>query len=150
MIYEVKSNLLTQTHCNVIAHQVNACMFNTDKASGLAYEIAKTWPEAHPYRARAAPVSLGTISIVQTSGKTIVEMVGQFYPGGPREPSDSVAVREQAFVRCLQAILDANIRQIAFPANIGCGLAKGSWERYKSFICEKFSADGLHCWIVSQ
>ena len=44
-----------------------------------------------------------------------------------------------AFANCLQEIRALNITEIAFPFNIGCGMAGGSWPKYKKMLIEHLS-----------
>lgn len=130
----------------IIAHQTN-CVTQTKK--GLAKIIFNKYPRADCYIYRIKPSTPGTIDIRdirETDGKIVINMFAQYYPGKPmindNPNSDGVSSRLEYFNQCLQQISEYiknnNIKSIAFPWNIGCGLAGGKWEDYYHAI-EKFS-----------
>ena len=63
---------------------------------------------------------------------------GKYTRVKPSPPSDSAATREHAFKNCLLKIgaLTGTNRpsSIAFPHNIGCGLAGGTWKNYERML----------------
>jgi hypothetical protein len=66
-------------------------------------------------------------------------MMAQFGPGKPRlgrSSGDDARQRQQWFWQCLGRIESRKprIKQLAFPENIGCGLAGGDWSTYKETI----------------
>jgi len=66
----------------------------------------------------------------------IVNLMGQYYPGGPSdEEIDTAEVRQQYFYQALQKLATLpNLESVAFPAGIGCGIAAGNWNWYKGTI----------------
>lgn len=132
---------------------------------GLAEAIARALPYGCTYRERrrqppsnkfALPqdrATPGTIAVRRPPntrpGKPAVismfaqwEMgaAGKYYRVKPPEgtPPDSALNRERWFEECLERIgkLDPPFRSIAFPSEIGCGLAGGSWPKYEAMIAQ--------------
>jgi hypothetical protein len=62
--------------------------------------------------------------------------MGQFYPGVASEKSmETPQMRHGWFVSALMKIQDIpDLESVAFPYKIGCGLAGGNWEFYRSCI----------------
>ena len=62
---------------------------------------------------------------------------------------DSTEQRELWFEHCLDEISQHNptLRSIAFPENIGCGLAGGRWSRYKA-MTECFAQANQHMEVL--
>jgi hypothetical protein len=78
----------------------------------------------------------GTI-LVRGNGKKkrfVVNLMGQKFPGPPKSNSDSVTLRKHWFQLGLDEIAKLNPTSLAFPKNIGCGLAKGKWDDYKKML----------------
>ena len=67
-------------------------------------------------------------------------MFAQFYPGTPGFPDsnkDGYLARENYFKQCLDKISKIkDIKSIAFPYLIGCGIAGGNWNNYLDMILE--------------
>ncbi|KAL1500348.1 hypothetical protein AB1Y20_013012 [Prymnesium parvum] len=131
---------------------------------GLAEAIAKTLPYGCSYkqRRRMPPANKfavpgdravpGTIDVRRPpatlfgakQSPMVINMFAQWEMGvpgrynrvQPSPPSDSARQRESWFAQCLQAIseLRPKPRSIAFPHQIGCGLAGGNWDRYESML----------------
>lgn len=131
---------------------------------GLAEGVAKKLPYGCPYseRRRMPPqnkfavlqdrATPGTISVRkapaaifgQRPQPAVICCFGQFEMGGPDKykrvspmpPSDGATAREGWFAQCLDAIgaLHPPLPSIAFPYEIGCGLAGGSWPRYLAML----------------
>jgi hypothetical protein len=88
---------------------------------------------------------------------TVINMFAQWEMGGPGRynrvrpapPSDSARVREEWFQQCLHAImaLDRKPASIAFPYEIGCGLAGGNWPRYDAMLVAFAQRSGIHVFI---
>ena len=124
-----------------IVHQTN-CVTNT--AAGLAKRIFTDLPYANVYTGRKHPSRPGSIRIMG-DGKTrrfVVNLFGQFAPGKatPRGV-DSAANRLRYFRQGLANLADhistehqGRTIDIAFPANIGCGMAGGDWAKYEKEI----------------
>lgn len=121
-----------------IAHQCN-CMSKT--SAGLAKSLFDKFPYANVYSQRTSPDKLGTIKICGDGiyKRYVINMFAQYYPGKSKYDNDSVKIRLKAFENCLAQIsLINDLESIAFPYNIGCGLAGGDWDAYLGLI-EKFS-----------
>jgi O-acetyl-ADP-ribose deacetylase (regulator of RNase III) len=123
---------LLEADTDLLIHQCN-CVTNYPK--GLAAEIFKKYPEADIYTCRKINTLKkdfpGTIKVI---GK-ICNLFGQYYPGPAKYNKDSAKLREQWFKQCLTEIAKLDgIKSVAFPWRIGCGLAKGNWNHYKTMI----------------
>ena len=122
-----------------IVHQTN-CVTRT--AGGLAKAIFKKWPHANTYSSgrRRTP---GTIS-AHGDGKRqrrVINVYGQHQPGGPaRTGKDTRTGRLQFFRDALRRLATyimatrTGYTTVAFPARIGCGLARGNWTDYQRAI----------------
>eukprot|EP00930_Biecheleria_cincta_P102749 TRINITY_DN94574_c0_g1_i1.p1 TRINITY_DN94574_c0_g1~~TRINITY_DN94574_c0_g1_i1.p1 ORF type:complete len:265 (+),score=30.48 TRINITY_DN94574_c0_g1_i1:61-855(+) len=126
---------------------------------GLAEAIAKQLPYGDTYRERrragrfAVPedrATPGTIAVRHPPAgderPIVISMFAQWEMGPalkynrvklpPNLGTDSREQREKWFVRCLEAIsrLDPKPASIAFPHQIGCGLAGGNWNHYNDML----------------
>lgn len=144
---------------DLICHQCN-CV--TTDAAGLAAAIFEKFPYADVYSSREKTDGSknennwllrtddrsvpGTIE-VRGDGimeRRVVAMYAQFFPGRPKPStppvmtiSDSEEKRLQFFQSCLDAIAKVpDVKSIAFPWQIGCGLARGDWEKYSALLHE--------------
>ncbi|OHT14843.1 hypothetical protein TRFO_14805 [Tritrichomonas foetus] len=132
----VEGDLLSSKE-KYIVHQCN-CI--SKGAKGLAKAIYDKYPYADAYKIQPRKDTPGTIKIAG-NGKNqrfIINLFGQYKPGKPRPgSSDSVESRLQFFKEGLSKILEIpNLESIAFPFNIGCGLAGGDWNSYYAAIEE--------------
>ena len=60
-------------------------------------------------------------------------MLAQYYPGEPKY--ESYEQRLNWFKSCIDKISKIpDLKQVAFPYGIGCGLAGGRWEDYEKLI----------------
>ena len=128
---------------------------------GLAEAVARKLPYGSSYSSRrrmppqnkfAVPEDRGvpgTIVVCRppTPGPgrpIVVNMMAQFEMGAPNKykrvkpmpPDDGAATREAWFQQCLDKIaaIQPPLGSIAFPYQIGCGLAGGNWSRYDAMI----------------
>ena len=140
--------------------QQNNCV-GTGGGRGLAAGVSKKLPYGCPYKdRRRQPKSKfnvaaledravpGTIDVRKPPAALerpmVICMFGQFEIGGPDKykrvkpmpPSDGASAREAWFAACLEQIgrIQPPLPSIAFPHQIGCGLAGGNWQRYLSMI----------------
>lgn len=62
--------------------------------------------------------------------------MAQFDKGKPKNNGfDSSSQREEWFHQCMLSIIKLEgVKSIAFPYQIGCGLAGGNWENYYKMI----------------
>jgi len=131
---------------------------------GLAEGVAKKLPYGCSYRDRrrqppanrfAVPedrATPGTIDVRRpppalcgsSARPMVINMFAQWEMGAagkynriqPSPPSDSAATREGWFRTCLGAIAALRLPSIAFPHEIGCGLAGGRWATYEAMLEE--------------
>jgi O-acetyl-ADP-ribose deacetylase (regulator of RNase III) len=129
-------NILTCSE-TYIAHQ---CNLVTKVAAGLSLSIFTKFPYADIYTERKyikPTTKTGEIRLMGNGkeNRYIINMIGQNYPGKPKE-YETRKDRLQWFNSCLlkMEILDIENKSIAFPYNIGCGLAGGVWPDYLGAI----------------
>ena len=148
--YELIRGDLLDSDATYIVHQCN-CM-STGQAAGIAKVIFERFPWADCYGRRVGlrPPVIGQMpGDIQVCGgrgdeRFVVNLFGQFYPGGP-----SLQLREIDHPSCRRGWFNvgvSNIQQmfadkyyieepldgvsVAFPWQIGCGIAGGDWEGY--------------------
>ncbi len=121
---EVLGDILT-FNVQYIAHQCNC---TSTRSAGLAKDIFTKYPYSNVYgKYIRIP---GTIHVCSN----VINMYAQYNPGPPRS-DEEIQTRIVLFKMCLDSIQNIpNLRSIAFPYRIGCGLAKGKWEIYNSMI----------------
>jgi O-acetyl-ADP-ribose deacetylase (regulator of RNase III) len=116
-----------------IAHQCN-CV--TKGSMGLAKSLFDRFPHANTYSKRDKPGSKpGSIDVLGNGEdeRYVINMYAQYLPGGAEV--DSKLDRLKLFARCLDEISELNgLESIAFPYEIGCGLARGDWTSYKLLL----------------
>jgi len=136
-VYLYNSDLLelSTKESQVIAHQCN-CM--TRKGKGLSKSIFDKFPDADVYSSRVKASKPGTIKLTGKNKRMVIAMFAQKRPGGPTK-DETREMREEWFKQCLDKISHIKgLKSIAFPDHIGCGLARGDWEKYK-FMIENFA-----------
>ena len=107
-----------------LIHQCN-CVTNVSK--GLAETIFKLYPDANKYIDSNFKRIPGTISVHDK----IINMYAQRYPGKSKYNNDTKSQRLEWFKMGLNSLKDLpNIKSIAVPFKIGCGLAGGDWNEY--------------------
>ena len=123
----VYGDLLDATE-DFIVQQVNA---TGNRNMGLASSISKKYPISNLYSGKYAVNNRipGTIIIRDK----VINIVGQINPGKPTIGNDSKLNRIQFFKNGLNSIPN-DIKSIAFPMGIGCGLAGGDWNVYLQMI----------------
>jgi O-acetyl-ADP-ribose deacetylase (regulator of RNase III) len=122
-----------------ICHQCN-CV--TPRAKGLAQKIFAKFPWADTYSGRKENSTPGTIEITGNGSneRFVVNMFAQFSGGKPTR-NETRQQRLHYFRSCLTQIKDIpNLETIAFPFNIGCGMAGGNWKDYEREI-DNFAKD---------
>ena len=138
-ISAVDGDLLDSTE-QYICQQCN-CL--TTRTFGLSAAIAKKYPYANIYRGRKQPDIPGTIKIVGNGHdqRYIICMLAQYNKSKPNPlgKHDSFVDRQRWFRACLDRIglldrKDHALQSIAFPFEIGCGLAGGDWEAYRAML----------------
>jgi hypothetical protein len=135
-----KINLLDD-NSQYICHQTNT---KTTKGKGLSLAMFRTFPWSDVYTDNKTRTP-GTIE-VRGNGKDkrfVIAMYAQRYPGPSKWPNDTNGMREAWFKKCLEEIQALKPESVAFPKQIGCGLAGGNWDHYLGFI-----KDGLSCKVT--
>jgi uracil-DNA glycosylase len=131
---------------DIICHQCN-CISKTGR--GLYTVIAERFPHANNYPTRLGPSCPGTIELFGDEGEQkVCAFYAQYYPGKstsrliPGGETDTSRDRIKWFGGCLDNFSRENIfgSSVAFPYNIGCGLAGGDWDDYERMII-KFAKD---------
>ena len=130
LIYE-KGNLLSGKY-NVICHQVNC---KGVMGAGLAKQIRNKYPFVYFDYTRALQyenAGLGHIVVSHVDDgncKIIISMFGQDGYGRDKKYTDYNAFKEclKTLKKTLDAYSTSFISSVAFPENIGCGLAGGNW-----------------------
>lgn len=133
MFKVIDGNILNATE-QYVAHQCN-CKTRTN-ASGVAAVIFSAWPWSEVYLNRTEDSDLGSISIHGNGEdqRYIINMYAQKYPGGPTA-YETKYFRLGVFKVCLEQIMKIEgLKSIAFPYNIGCGLAGGDWGDYERVL----------------
>lgn len=131
----INGNLLDATE-QYIVHQTNTV---SRGASGLAKAIFDRFPYANIYDGSVERIP-GDV-IIRGNGQDqryVIGLNGQCQPGGLGVESslDSRSKRIKYFQSGLHKIEQiSNLESIAFPWNIGCGLAGGNWTVYWHMIC---------------
>lgn len=142
----IKGDILTSKEQYI----VQQCNCVTMKTYGLSKYLADNLSYANPYSKRlkksanttSDPSTPGTIELLSGNGPTVICMYAQWGPGKPGMYSqfypstykDTKENRVKWFIECLNKIFMLGIKRVAMPYNIGCGLAGGDWETYKSII----------------
>ena len=120
---------------------------------GCSYRDRRRMPPANKFAVPEHRSKPGTIDVRRPPGggvapgrPLVINLFAQWEMGAPGKynrvqpcpPSDSAATRTQWFRQCLAAIgaLDPPLPSIAFPCEIGCGLAGGDWRAYEAMIVE--------------
>lgn len=154
---EISADILT-VDADVIVQQCN-CV--TTKAHGLSRDIASTYPHGDLYGKREKKSSNtatddtkgkpGTCVLLEPTssdeGPAVACLMAQICPGrvgtwcgvyGVDRESDSADARERYFDEALIQLRGLcekrGMKRIAFPFQIGCGLAGGKWTHYESKI----------------
>lgn len=137
MSFIIRGDLLDGKWTHIV-QQCNCC---TRSSRGLAKSIADKYPYSDIYARRNQNDIPGGVLVAEGPGPVIFNFMAQYEPGKPKTSMDSYEIREKWFESCLLlmesvGISKYQIRILAFPYGIGCGLAGGNWERYKNMIDE--------------
>jgi O-acetyl-ADP-ribose deacetylase (regulator of RNase III) len=117
-----------------LLHQTNC--ISTKGAAGVAKSIFDKYPYADCYADRIETSKPGTIDIRgnDQDQRLIINLHGQYYPGRSRYPLsslDGLAPRQKYFYNGLLRVAKIeNLKSIALPWRVGCGLGGGDWEWY--------------------
>lgn len=137
-MYSLITGNLLEHNAQYIAHQCN-CVSNG--SAGLARAIYGRYPYSNIYATRKKTSKMGSIDIAGNGEdkRYVINMFSQYYPGKCKYPGniDNAYLRANAFQSCLNKISKIdNLESIAFPYEIGCGLAGGDWKEYEKMISD--------------
>lgn len=128
-----------------IAHQ---CNMVSRYVSGLASDIYINYKQADKRNGTVYNKDkYGKIDYEKFNNFGVINMYAQYLPGGyyvgcDKNNIDKEHNRHNAFKSCLDEIVlliyKEDIKKLAFPYGIGCGLAKGNWDVYIEML-EQFS-----------
>ena len=126
MLIEQKGDLLDFK--GMIAHQCN-CV--SKRGKGLYSKVAAKYPESDVYKNLRKKSVPGTNAYFEN----VICMFAQYYSGKPLYKNDTSAKRLAWLSLCLADIIKQKCNcDIAFPKNLGCGLAGGDWDYYYEML----------------
>ena len=144
-----QGDILNRSYFDVVCHQVN-CIGKM--GAGLAKQIADMYPEVKDgYIAHSSihkPDELLGTCFLSRGPKYIANLYGQLNIGTNKQQTDYKALRKaiQDFYKQLSEIIPqkngfnlSESLRIAFPKNMGCGLAGGSWDIVEKIIIKESS-----------
>jgi uracil-DNA glycosylase len=139
MEYLYDSDIL-KSDAQLVVHQC-FCMAKRKNAKGLAKKIFEKYPYSNVYCNRIESSTPGTIDVrgsKKHKERWICAIYGQYHPGKSSEKEDDTEKnRRKWFKSGLNRIGKIkNLRSIAFPYKIGCGLAGGDWSKYEKMIVD--------------
>lgn len=140
MLKIVRGDLL-ESDAKYIVHQTNC--ISDGGAAGLARHLFDKFPYADTYRNREKEDVPGTI-VVRGNGEDqryVINLMGQYFPGSyaPNTDKDNEAKRRYYFFKGLLKISEIeDLKSVAFPTFIGCGIGGGDWRVYLDLLL-KFS-----------
>eukprot|EP00732_Lithocolla_globosa_P004302 Lithocolla_globosa_v1_NODE_3913_length_1552_cov_2.533734.p1 type:complete len:241 gc:universal NODE_3913_length_1552_cov_2.533734:755-33(-) len=137
-----RGDLVTDATEDLVVHQVNAT--SKGHCEGLAKVLFAKYPDTDVYKQRVVTDKPGNVHVI---GR-VVSLVGQHYPGGPKpSKGDNSMQRERWFVQCLKGLAQHverhRVESIAFPHQIGCGIAGGDWDFYERQITKFQTITGI-------
>ena len=142
-LHHVRGDLLAHD-ADYIVHQCNC---RTTRAWGLAYSLFGSFPHADTYTVpsdlKLAPMPPkrvpGTFTLHGGPGtglRGVINLYGQDAPG-KASAAETKAQRLTWFQNALLQLADVpNLKSVAFPHGIGCGLAGGTWAQYEAALVE--------------
>jgi O-acetyl-ADP-ribose deacetylase (regulator of RNase III) len=138
-VFTIKDGDLLYATEPYICHQCNCT--SVGNAAGIARVIFDTFPFADIYKDRDGIDTPGTIAVAKTPGgaaPSVVNILGQFYPGGLAYENSSIdgrQARRKYFKLALWEMAKTlKGRSFAFPWRIGCGIAGGDWGDYLGIL----------------
>jgi O-acetyl-ADP-ribose deacetylase (regulator of RNase III) len=137
---------LLQSEAKFIVHQCNS----HGVAGGLAGVINRQFPHADIIRNPPGLPGLAETNHPKYPGNIIIKgndngkrlvicLMGQFYPGGPAQAGsfDDAEHRARWFGEALGKMEQIpDLESVAFPFQIGCGIAGGNWVAYRKLIAD--------------
>lgn len=151
VIYVYNCDLRDFDTAQIIVQQCN-CVTKT--AKGLAASIIERFPYANFYE-NNPDRKPGTIELRggDTNPKRwVAAMYAQYYQGvATGKDGDSAAQRQTWFQECLSKLGKVkNLKSVALPRKIGCGLAGGDWNIYRKMIEDwELTMPGVKVYVVS-
>lgn len=140
-----RGNILSST-ADVICHQVNC---KGVMGAGLAKQIKAKYPELFTqYKSMCAEYGymlLGDVFLYKAEGQFVANLFAQNGFGRDKRYTDY-----NAFRNCLKSLkkVVSEDKKVAFPYNIGCGLAGGDWDTIYSIIKEEMSDYQIEIWCL--
>lgn len=140
-LHHVRGDLLAHD-ADYIVHQCNC---RTTRAWGLAYSLFGSFPHADTYTVPSDPKLApmppkrvpGTFTLHGGPGtdlRGVINLYGQDAPG-KASAAETKAQRLTWFTNALLQLADVpNLKSVAFPHGIGCGLAGGAWTQYEAAL----------------
>lgn len=144
MLKVVKGDLL-KSNCTVIAHQANCY---GDMSGGIAAQIAKEYEALYLNEQQnntPAGTKYGNYSGILQGNKMVINLYGQTHPGAAKNSIESME-----WMLALESSLDKLLTdlesgrdyyekvlgkiKVGLPYEIGCGIAGGDWQSYKSML----------------
>jgi len=114
----------------LICHQCNT---TTVGARGIAKAIFAKWPDSNVYKLRKSQQTRDVMGSISVS-PPVCNMFSQNKPGKPKGQE----TKEQRYLwlkSCLGEILTKTTQKlVAFPHQVGCGLAGGDWNVVKGIL----------------
>lgn len=148
-IVEITGDLL-ETTADIICHQVNC---KGVMGAGLAKQIKLRYPKVFEnYKKLCAKydygsILLGVVDFEEVDKYIVANCFGQWGYGTKVKQTDYDALE-----RCFKSVADFAIREelktIAIPYGIGCGLAGGDWNTVFGIITKTFANTDLEVKIV--
>lgn len=139
---QIRGDLLSSKE-QFICHQTNC---RTGHALGLAKHIFNKWPHANCYAERQ-PWKKNTVyskpgtADIRRGSRGIINMMGQDMPGKYEKDDQGRKLNSHATKQLrlsfFESVLDEiaavpDLKSLAFPYQVGCGLAGGDWETYRA------------------
>lgn len=150
MVKIIKGDLL-KSQSEIIAHQVNCLGV---MGSGVAKQIREKYPEVYDeYIEFCVDYSdkslLGmTQAIKTTNGRIVVNLFGQNDYGRDGKQYTDIDALRQCFNSLYTYALRNDIKTIAMPYKIGCGLGGGDWEEVLTLILSVFKDVDVELWRI--
>ena len=146
MVNLFRGDVLSST-ADIICHQVNC---KGVMGAGLAKQIKAKYPELFTqYKSMCAEYGymlLGDIFLYKAEGgQCIANLFAQNGFGRDKRYTDY-----KAFRNCLKSLkkVVSEDKKVAFPYNIGCGLAGGDWDTIYSIIKEEMADYQIEIWCL--
>lgn len=139
-----------KTTADIICHQVNC---KSIMGAGLAKQIKTIYPKVYRQYAdlcnqyNCSSQLLGTVDFCETDNYIIANCFGQWGISRTVRQTDYDALKK-CFKTVKNYTEENNLKCIAMPYNIGCGLAGGDWNTVLNIIIDVFKNTNLTIKIV--